>query len=849
MADARPVVHFEVIGKDGERLRSYYSELFGWEINADNPMNYGIVNQDDNPAPEGSNSIGISLSYGNQQSTRESTLDALSHQGSSLSAGNGLNIIAREGDIVVAGSTLTAGGDLGLAAGRDILLSATEEMQQTRSTNSSSGVTTGVGIGVGESGWGITFSASGNISKGHENSDSLSYSESRITAGDQVTLISGRDATLAGAQVSGASVTADIGRNLSLISTQDTERYDSKQQSAGAGGTFTYGSMSASGGMSLSRDTMTSDYASVAEQTGIFAGAGGVDLTVGGHTQLDGAVIASTAAAALNRLETTTLGFSDITNHADFEVEHQSFGLSSGGSIGGGFAGNMANGLPVGINNDGRAASTTYAAISDGSLIIRDTESQQQDVRDLRRDTAQAGGSLDPIFDKEREQRRIEEAQLISGIGNQVADIARTQGDINGLSEAKKTHPDMSADELRKTDAYKTEIAKYGTGSAIQQGLSAATAAIQGLAGGDLKAALAGGAAPYLAEVIKQVAPDESSRVMAHAVVAGALAAVQGNSAAAGAAGAATTALMGEVIKNALYGDTPVNELSERQKQTLVALGTAAAGLAGGLTGGSSGDAVTGAQAGQNEISNNMVGAGLISQMLAQETLNAAAIAESGKGNANDAAALALTKKVKEGLDAACLANPSCLLMAVVAAQNQPKAPSNTGGEQIAEQSPTNTGGNQQVDPNITHTGNNQPSEQGAMNTGNTDNAPDAGGSTTTTPVAEQNPDDLAYLAGGYEPNKGAVGNMGEFLNQPGFGSEIESSTQKTGQQYQGQSVYQSTDNIGDYIKKGDQLYLDGQHKDHIEVFDKRGNFRAVLNLDGSINEAKTKAAEGRKFK
>ncbi len=37
------VVHFEVIGQDGEKLRSYYSDLFGWEIDADNPMNYGIV--------------------------------------------------------------------------------------------------------------------------------------------------------------------------------------------------------------------------------------------------------------------------------------------------------------------------------------------------------------------------------------------------------------------------------------------------------------------------------------------------------------------------------------------------------------------------------------------------------------------------------------------------------------------------------------------------------------------------------------------------------------------------------------------------------------------------------------
>ena len=46
----QPVVHFEVIGKDGEKLRSYYSELFGWEIDADNPMNYGIVAREENLA-------------------------------------------------------------------------------------------------------------------------------------------------------------------------------------------------------------------------------------------------------------------------------------------------------------------------------------------------------------------------------------------------------------------------------------------------------------------------------------------------------------------------------------------------------------------------------------------------------------------------------------------------------------------------------------------------------------------------------------------------------------------------------------------------------------------------------
>ena len=37
-----------------------------------------------------------------------------------------------------------------------------------------------------------------------------------------------------------------------------------------------------------------------------------------------------------------------------------------------------------------------------------------------------------------------------------------------------------------------------------QQAIQAATAAVQGLAGGNLSAALAGGAAPYIAEIIKQ---------------------------------------------------------------------------------------------------------------------------------------------------------------------------------------------------------------------------------------------------------------------------------------------------------------------------------------------------------
>lgn len=44
------------------------------------------------------------------------------------------------------------------------------------------------------------------------------------------------------------------------------------------------------------------------------------------------------------------------------------------------------------------------------------------------------------------------------------------------------------------------------------------------------------------------------------------------------------------------------------------------------------------------------------------------------------------------------------------------------------------------------------------------------------------------------------------------------------------------------HIDKGDHLYLDAAHMDHLEVFDSRGRFKTVLNLDGSVNDQKVAA-------
>ncbi len=385
------------------------------------------------------NTVGVMLSYGSQKSTSESRLEQRTSSGSTLTAGRDMTIRAtgdasgQGGDLAVQGSQLTAGRDMALTANRDISLSSGQNSERLSGSNKSSGGSVGVGIAVGSGSAGFTVSASVNQSQGREKGNGLTHTETTVDAGRLVSISSGRDTLLQGAQVSGESIKADVGRNLTMKSEQDSDRYDMKQSGSSAGASVTWGAgASGSASVSASRDKMHSNFDSVQEQTGLFAGKGGFDVTVGEHTQLDGAVIASTASPDKNKLDTGTLGWSDIHNQADYKVEHQSAGLSTGGSVGGQFIGNAASSLLVGMNGEGHDSSTTHAAVSEGTITIRDKDKQTQDVAELSRDTEHAANGLSPIFDKEKEQQRLQEAQLIGEIGRQVGDIATTEGQIAG---------------------------------------------------------------------------------------------------------------------------------------------------------------------------------------------------------------------------------------------------------------------------------------------------------------------------------------------------------------------------------------------------------------------------------
>ena len=92
-----------------------------------------------------------------------------------------------------------------------------------------------------------------------------------------------------------------------------------------------------------------------------------------------------------------------------------------------------------------------------------------------------------------------------------------------------------------------------------------------------------------------------------------------------------------------------------------------------------------------------------------------------------------------------------------------------------------------------------------------------------------------------------AVNNMSEFF-ETDFGKKIRDNLRKTKKQYDGQSVYEVMKKVDRNLRKGDYLYLDGLHMDHFEVFDKRGNLKSVLNLDGTLNTDKLLKAKGRKL-
>ena len=177
---------------------------------------------------------------------------------------------------------------------------------------------------------------------------------------------------------------------------------------------FTYtGTGAKSGNASYSRGKTTSDYASVTEQAGIYAGDQGYDVDVNKDTQLKGAVIASTADANRNHLTTGTLHLEDIQNKAAYDVKNTGVAYNHYASDQERNQHFNETGLTPDILPGAAkdAHSVTRSAISQGTIQVTQGVT---DVTKINRDTAHALQTLNHIFDKQKVEERQELARLFA---------------------------------------------------------------------------------------------------------------------------------------------------------------------------------------------------------------------------------------------------------------------------------------------------------------------------------------------------------------------------------------------------------------------------------------------------
>ncbi|WP_176700596.1 hemagglutinin repeat-containing protein, partial [Gilliamella sp. App4-10] len=446
----------------------------------------------------------------------------------------------------------------------------------------------GVGYQVGGEKNGLNLSANASQSKSREKGNGTDWRESVVEAGNKLTLITGNDANIVAGQVKGDRVEADIGHNLNIESKQDRDEYHSKNSSTSLGGSVSWGSTNGANA-AASQTKMDSTWQSVTDQSGIFAGKGGFDITVGNHTDLKGAVIASEAKdKSKNRLDTGTISFSDIKNQADYKVSSSSAGVNTRG---------MPS-IPTGLNKQASKNSTTHSAVSAGTMVIRHESEQQQAINELSRDTEHASHALKHIFNKDKEQSIIDQTRLVSEIGGETLTMLNHIDRISATSKAKealnkeqekaKNNKTVLTDEQQQKiyeDAYKEAMNQgmSAMGSETRQGIDMAVNLINGIISGDMTGAVAGALAPKIASAIKKQTEhynpetgkwetDHIANTVSHAILGGVVAQLQGNSALVGGLGAAASERSAEVIAGILYPDKDIKDLSQEERQQISAL-------------------------------------------------------------------------------------------------------------------------------------------------------------------------------------------------------------------------------------------------------------------------------------
>jgi filamentous hemagglutinin len=275
--------------------------------------------------------IGVQITYGQQKSESHSHTEGKTAYKSQVNAGGKVNIMAtgagKDSNINIEGSDISGKQGTTLIADNQVNIKATEQNHQERSTNKSSGFNAGVAIKV-SNGAVAGATLGGNYGKGYGNGDETTYVASHVGDSQSKTVVkAGGDVTLAGSQVKGKGVELDA-ENLKIESLQDKSSYRGKQMNVSASVTVGYGF--AAGG-SFNKSKVNTDYASVNEQAGIFAGNNGYDINVKNKVSSVGGAIISSAEKEKNQMTAEDFEYSNIENYSN--AKSSAMGLMGGFSV------------------------------------------------------------------------------------------------------------------------------------------------------------------------------------------------------------------------------------------------------------------------------------------------------------------------------------------------------------------------------------------------------------------------------------------------------------------------------------------------------------------------------------
>ena len=361
----------------------------------------------------------IHVSVGASKSRSESRLDSSKYAGGHIVSDNGIKLVTKSttadsGDIVAIGETIR-GESVELDASRNLSLQAGTNTTTITDKYDSKGWSIGANLSVNGGG---LLGIDANYNKANENGTTVKTTHSgTVVQGNKVITNSGADTNIMGSKVYGDSIKSQIGGNLTIKSLQDSETYRGEKKNVGFS-ISTNGTQLGGVSAEYSKGKMTSDYTSVTEQAGLYAGAEGFDITTKGNTTLEGAVIDSKAKADKNKLSTNSLTVKDIKNKADYKSSNTGLSYTSvSGFKNLSQAGKDAVYNSLGLlpkllpDSEKSVESTTKSVIANGTII---TESSNIDINKISKDTKNSLNKLDSIFDKKKVEERQELARLFA---------------------------------------------------------------------------------------------------------------------------------------------------------------------------------------------------------------------------------------------------------------------------------------------------------------------------------------------------------------------------------------------------------------------------------------------------